>query len=245
MLFRTVYGPELQAVYTFVTRRGVATTESLQRWFVQEQVTTTEGANLGEAMAFLLALKLLHRDHEQPETLFATPVPEFRLGVLERLNEVHEQPNEHTHELDPWFSGILRQCFVKPNHLYVQDLHRVVNAEKLPVPCSEEKVTAWRRVMEYLGCGRRMGPGFLATYRVELVKAILRRWAREGPLEDFLRFAERYIPTLTSTGDISEAISNPLLHLEALGHLKLSTRGDFAGRAYLGERRLKWISMGG
>lgn len=245
MLFRTVYGPELLAIHSFVSKRGAVTTADLQRWFVQQKVTATEGFNLGEAVAFLLDLRLLNRDHTEPRVLCADLVPDFYLGLLERLNAAREHPEVGAHPLDPWFLGILRHCFVRPNQTYVRRLHEAVNALELPVPCSEEKVNAWRRVLEYIGCGWRVGPDFFASYRPQLVEALLKRWGVEGPLEDFLHFAERYLPTLTGTGDMSDVISRPLQYLETHGRVRLSARGDFAGRAYLGERRVKWITIGG
>lgn len=217
MLFRTVYGPELASIYAFVSKRGAVSKKALEHWFVQTEVQRAEVTNLEEAISFLVTLRLLLRHADEPEMLAATPVSDFRLGVLQRLYDAAESHSGVEHPLDPWFYRILSECFIRPNRAFIPQLHEAVNTLDIPVPCSEEKVTAWRRVMEYLGCGRRVGPGFVALYQPELLEAIMRKWKSEGALEEFLHFAEQYVPALTATGDMALSIAVPLQVLESRG----------------------------
>lgn len=243
MLFRTVYGPELPSVHAFVVEHGAVTGNSLRYWFVQSRNVGAEGANLDDAVAFLLAGGLLQRDTERTDTYLALPVTDFRLGLLQRLTALCRLQKEQEHPLDSWYIGILEHCFVRPNHTYVAKLHAAINALELPVPCSEEKANAWRRVMEYLDCGRRVRSGFFACYGTDLVLSMIRGWRSEGPLEEFLDHAETYVPVRTATGDLADAMAFSLLHLERSRRICLLSRGDYAGRAYLGDRRAKWLRV--
>lgn len=245
MLFRTVYGPELPALYHFVLNRGAVSITDLRRWFVQTNVISTESTNLDEAMAFLTACDLLEPSAEVPETLVPVPVIDFRLGLLQRLQQVQSETSPGRHPLDPWFMGVLDKCFIRRNVTYIANLHREANSLELPVPCSEEKINAWRRVMEFLGCGWRVHTGFTACYATDLVRCLLLGWEREGPLEEWLRHAETYLPVHTETAELSMAMALPLLELESSGLIRLTTRGDFAGRAYMGRRRVKWMLVEG
>jgi hypothetical protein len=245
VLFRTVYGPELPALHKFVAELGAVSRLQLQRWFVQAEVTATEGSNLEEAVAFLLSAGLFEADREQSGAIAARPLGDFRLALFRRLQEIARSAEPGGHSLDPWFLGILDHAFIKPNRGYIPRLHGAVNSLELPAPCSEEKVNAWRRVMEYLGCGYRIQTGFLACYRPDLVLSILRRWRSEGPLEEWLRFAEDFVPVFTRTGDLANAMALPIEHLERSGCIRLAARGDLVGRGYLGERRIKWLTVEG
>lgn len=246
MLFRTVYGPELKAVYDFVRKHGAVRFPVLRDWMVQKPVHGAEGTNLEEAVSFLLDLGLLRKDHAETDVLTVEPARDLRLAILERLPREGLADPVARHPLDPWFRKLLAACFVLPNRPYVPQLHRVANDLPVPAPLSMEKVNAWRRVMEFLGCGLRVGDGgFLAHYRAELVAALLSGWRGEGPLEECLEFLDQYIPVLTSTGHMAESVAAPLRHLERCGRIQMLPRADFAGRAFLGDRRVKWIVIGG
>lgn len=246
VLFRTVYGPELQAVYDFVRKHGVVQLGLLFRWMVQQPVRGYEGTNLEEAISFLFDLGLLQRDHTRPDVLTAIPTRDLRLGILERLPVEGRPALRAQHPLDPWFRRLLAACFVLPNRPYVPRLHRTANELQLPAPLSEEKVNAWRRVMEFLGCGFRVGDGgFVACYSTELIASLLSGWRTEGPLEECLEYLEQYVPARTSSGDMAESVAAPLRELERRGWVRMVPRADFAGRAFLADRRVKWIMIGG
>jgi len=182
MLFRTVYGPELQSIYEFIMRKGTADHECLRRWFVQATVVGSEATNLDDGLAFLQDLGLISFDCGDFRPSSGVQPIDFRLAVLRNLQTISLE-NRESHPLDPWFMRMLDSCFIKPDRIHIQGLHSQVNRLQLPVPCSEEKANAWRRVMEYLGCGRRTSNGFWACYRPDLVLRMIASWGREGPLE--------------------------------------------------------------
>ena len=245
MLFRTVYGPELPAIHALLVERGAVGRPDLNNMFVQGLVSGTEVANFEEALALLIDTGLVRWTGAEPHYLAGTPIADFRLSLLASLQRFSTNQDSSGHLLDPWFMGVLNECFVRPNRVFLNRLHSAFNSLELPVPCSEEKVNAWRRIMEYLGCGYRVLSGFMACYHPDLLMDICKRWGKHGPVEGLLQFAEGFIPVLTETGEMSKAVEWPLMELERRGHVSLSARGDYPGRSFMGPRRIKWITVEG
>lgn len=245
MLFRTVFGPELSSILNYIQNAGAATQLDLTMWFLQSEPEGNDRTNLEEALAFLSDLGLLRPDREQLDLLVVEPGPFSHRVLLTHLQACYRVPRPDAHPLDPWFMGVLDHLFIRPDRTFIPRLHTAVNALPLPTACSEEKVNAWRRVMEALGCGWRAGSGFLACYRPELLMRLLEGWTNSGPLEEFLDHVEHSLPVRTATGGLATCFALPLLHLEERGTLRLTQRGDYAGRAFFGERRIKWITVEG
>src|SRR5260370_7269869 len=77
--------------------------------------------------------------------------------------------------IDLLYITLLEQLYITPNQSWISDLHAAANRLGLAQQIggiSQEKIGAWKRVMEFLGLGYRMGSGFYCLYRPELLQAI-------------------------------------------------------------------------
>jgi hypothetical protein len=69
--------------------------------------------------------------------------------------------------VDPIYTLLLDELFVKPDCLFVADVHTRANElrqVKEVGGLSREKTQAWQRVMGFLGVGRRVAGGFQCAY---------------------------------------------------------------------------------
>jgi hypothetical protein len=255
MLFRTVYGPELEAVYRYVPERNVEgiqpEREDVQAAFIARQpdgdLPSTQ--SIDDALAFLESALMLDEasgycvSAQASETSFAVQV----LQGMRRLEMCESSPD---HPLDPLYTLLLTELFIRPDRLFVADLHAEANqlrAAEEAGGLSKEKVGAWKRVMTFLGVGRRLPGGFQCAYSPSLVKSILAEWNRqEGTLQSFLEdcFA-LVLPYARVDGGMAQAVKAPLLHLIERGEVDLFSLQDSPTRSYFGRRRYKGIARKG
>lgn len=245
MLFRLICGQDLEEVARFLSANGGECSRAdLNQWFVQRSVTGSEATNLEETLIVLRTagictgtdpIRYTLHDEQVLELQFLSKLRAFELGL-----------EGGSHALDAWYLRLLQELFIGPDVLYRNDLHRLSNRLSPPIPLSDEKLNSWRRVVEWLGLGRRFGAGFTAVWSMSLVRLLLRDWGQpEGALQDWIRHIERYIPVTPHHGDLPRSLVQPLLCMEALGEVVLSARQDSPGKGYLGERRVKWIQLAG
>lgn len=243
MLFKTIYGAELQSIYYFVMEYGPVDKETIFECFM----SVTKGvkgnkANLEDAMGFLTASSLLRKDSSGRFQVTGKR-KSFRLDVLENLRLIQGGEIGGSHALDPWFLNFLEKIFILQDKGVQFNLHQHFNTCGAPENLSEEKVNAWKRFMEYLGVGYRLFGGFYCLYSPGLLLEIIQEWAQEeGPLQLFLEeHLEKYLPWQSSRGNISFPLEHSLSYLEEKGHLSLSTKQDLPQLSFLGDRRIKWI----
>lgn len=212
--------------------------EDVNHWFVQ-QPATAPTANIDEALTVLRTLRLI----SGKDRLSAAPIRRpFRLAVLRQMRDFSLTRDTGEHVLDSWYLRLLELLFVSPDITYLGDLHRQANRLNPPMPLNDEKLNAWRRVLEWLGVGRRVGNGFLVVYSQELVASLMDTWEPcEGPLADFLEYVDRFIPCIAEHTDLPQALRFPLTWLEKNGELTLTYRQDAPYRAFGGQRRINWI----
>lgn len=248
MLFRTVYGPELDSVFFWLQNNGPATIKQMLNIFGAniEGQKKSSSANLEDALNFLEASGLIKKDNRGYLTVQKFPDDlQFKLALLNQMRTLQVK-RKSQNVLDPFFLGALDLLFIKPNVLFRSELHGSINSLELPVPCSEEKVNAWKRVLEYLGVGIRGYGGFLTLYNTELVMTIIEQWSEtSGPIQQLLEeHFDKYLPWKTHRGDVSSALSVPLEILEKRGSIKLQAKQDLPSKSYLGTRKVKWIERG-
>lgn len=247
MLFKTVYGPELQCIYDFLLIHGSYTKDALYRHFVpiKEGRLGTQ-ANMDDAMAFLLTVGIIRKD-EVGKYQALSGNNGFRLLALQHMREIQLGKREGMGNLDSWYMRLVEDFFVKPDRKVGFDLHQRFNALEPPEILSVEKVNAWKRVLEFMGIGHRLFGGFICLYSLELIMELLKAWGeKEGPLQGFLEDGvNSYLPWQTEKGDIASALWMPLSELEQKGLVKLERRQDLPYRAYGGERQIKWIRKEG
>ena len=240
MLFKTIYGPELHTVFNFIFSNGSAGKELLYESFLP--VINGELApktNLDDAISFLISANLVIKNDLGKYEV--EPCENFRLHLLENIRDIQLGRVLPRHPLDPWYLNLIDEIFVKPNRLLAFRLHQLTNATNVPEVLSEERVNAWRRVIEYLGLGSRMNSGFLCSYDPQLIWEILLKWNQsEGSLEILLdEQISKYLPWRNKDGDISDALRIPLQILVRENFIRLEKRQDSPYRGYLSD--YKWI----
>ena len=250
ILFRTIYGPELEAVFLCLKQFGSMDTSELFNYFgTKTDDKKTSSANLEDALLFLKTAGLVGcRDKKWHALRSSTNIDRdtFKLRLLQKLRKRSKKNRNHGNTLDPYFMGILEILFNGPDMSYIENLHEKINELDLPLPCSEEKVNAWRRVMEYLEVGIRGYGGMLVVYRENLVLKIIQEWPeQEGPLQQFLeKHFQFYLPWKTKKGDIAFSLAHPLKQLEENGCISLFARQDLPCKGYLESRKIKWLKKG-
>ena len=251
MLFRTVYGPELEAIYSGIKCSATPLSKhEIHKLFLpsyrdRRKVSTQ---NIDDALSYLASAKLLNEtDHGY--FVAESDLP-FKLHLLRNLRKMENKELQPNHEIDPMYILILDRLFIKPNQVFIDNLHSEVNQLREIRNLggiSKEKIQAWKRVMSYLGVGYRIGNGFQCSYNPNEMMTILTSWdERSGPLQTlFEDCLSVYLPYATDEGELSDPVANSLLYLEAAGKVKLSIRHDSPARPYFGEKRLRYIQITG
>lgn len=247
MLFKTVYGPELKSIFDFLSFNGAHEKEALYRFYVPiNNGQPGKRANMDDAITFLLTSGLIDKD-EIGKYRAITGKMSFTLLLLSNLRKIQMNKNVTNNRLDPWYMKLVDEEFVKQNRRIVFNLHQQFNTLDSPEVLSEEKINAWKRVLEFLGVGTRLFGGFLCVYAVDLIEELIEAWDEsQGSLQSFLEdWVYFYLPWQDHSGDIADALWLPLTELESQGLIKLEQRQDLPHRAYGGNRQVKWISKEG
>lgn len=243
MLFKTIYGPELKYIYEFIHTSGPVEKDALYRSFLP--IVNGElgsRANLDDAVTFLAATGMITRT-EFGKYVAKTPGNNFKLQLLLHLRSIQIGTQSPSHHMDPWYLGLIEKVFVFPNRLLTFRLHQMANSIDAPEVFSEEKVNAWRRVMEYLGLGGRIASGFMSCYKPWLVREIIHLWEEdEGPVQLLLEeHLSDFLPWQSEGGDVSQTLRIPLLILAKEGLISLEQKQDLPYKSYLGDMSVKWI----
>jgi hypothetical protein len=254
MLFKTVYGPELAQIHNFLMQPADVTVESLEHVCnnflpynqTDENQPKPQAKNIEDALAFLKAAHLFNDD---PSSLVAQQVGKqsFALRLFNQF-QLLQQTLPAIPSLDLVYITLLNELFILPNQVWVADFHKTANELVIVRQVgglSQEKTNAWRRVMEFLGVGYRIGTGFYCLYKPELVIEILAMWDKtEGTLQELLEsYLVQWLPGLTAQNEIANSLGNTLAYLEKRQFCKLLTQQDSPARSYFGSRRLKKIVL--
>jgi hypothetical protein len=253
MLFRTVYGPELEAIYTYLATAGrPLSRENIHRAFMPTFCAgqSVSPQNVDDALSFLVAAHLIHEDGRFCVPTNAVELP-FRLLVLRQLRCLTREEAEARHSADRLYMLLLDELFIKLDRLFVADVHAEANKlrqVKKIGGLSKEKLQAWKRVMTFLGVGQRVDTGFQCAYAPDLLLAMLDCWSeRAGLLQTFFdTHLASFLPFETQAANLAQAVSLPMLYLAAQGELALSSRQDSPSKPYFGEQRFRYIArLGG
>lgn len=255
MLFRTVYGPELEAIYRYVVERNAEGVqpekEDVRKAFIVRRsdgdVPSTQSVD--DALAFLESARMLEEVNGYRACAPATEVP-FAVQALRAMRRLEKGDGLAIHPVDPLYTLLLTELFIGPDRLFVTDLHAAANqlrAVKETGGLSKEKIGTWKRVMTFLGVGRRLPGGFQCAYSPSLVKGILAQWdRREGTLQSFLEDCFGCVlPYARADAGLAQAVRAPLLHLVERGEIDLFPLQDSPTRSYFGRRRYKGIARKG
>lgn len=242
MLFRTVYGPELEAIYAYSMQRsetGEPTTRAQVRTLFLVQGAGISSQSVDDAIAFLISAGLLtlQGDYLQPTVIDDLP---FALKLLATCRQIELEKDNVS--LDVAFTLILSEIFIGRDQIFVEDLHSAVNNLEAVIRkggISKEKIQAWKRVMEFLGVGHRAFDGFICAYSPTLFRAIVGQWSQDsGTLQEFFEqhFAT-YLPYLNRDGVLARGVANSLQFVRDQGYISLYPLQDSPSKVFLGNLR--------
>ncbi len=254
MLFLTVYGPELESLFRYIYRytlnEGLVTREQLYSAYLPQTTLSPRGQtkNIEDAVNYLKSAKLIEGDKGYASTIHSPEINmPFNVLLLNQFRQLERIPSKLS-LLDLLYVTLLEQLYIAPNQVWISDLHAAVNQLDLARQIggiSQEKIGAWRRVMEFLGVGYRIGSGFYCLFQPEIVSTIVQRWsAKEGTLQEFFEgHLQSWIPCLTARGEIALPIAFTLEQLVREKRVHLTAKQDSPSRPYFGQRRLKGIEV--
>ena len=255
MLFLTVYGPELESLFGYIHKysrlKGSISLDQIYSAYLPSLTLAQRGRakNIDDAVNYLKAAQLIRGNGEYTSLVSEADAGFSFAALLLRQFRNIEQNAQQVPLIDLLYITILEQLYIIPNCSWIGDVHTAVN--QLDLACqlggvSQEKVGAWKRVMEFLGLGYRMGSGFYCLYSPALLKGIVGQWGvTEGSLQVFFEeYLTRWVPCLTAQGDVASPVGHPMKRLLADGHLHLSTKQDSPSKPYFGHERLRGIEIG-
>jgi hypothetical protein len=242
MLFRTVYGPELEAIYSFckvssVSQKPINRNDIRQTFLQEGDSVSSQGVD--DAISFLSSAGLLTQIENRLEPTTTDNIP-FAPMLLSACRRIERQSD--TTGLDSLFTLIIAEIFTKPNRLFVEDVHAAVNSLEIVQQyggISKEKIQAWKRVMEFLGVGYRAFGGFICAYSPRLVLTIIDLWPQQsGTLQNLLeQHFDSFLPHMSHDGLLAEGVAHSLQFLAENKHISLYPLQDSPARAYLGGLR--------
>ena len=250
MLFRTVYGAELEPVFSFVNRSDKPVIpEMVYEAFIPNSKTnlTASTKNIDDALSFLESAYLIHAIDGKYKTKQLEDLP-FRLKLLQNMRRISKHELNSIVASDWIYMFLLEHIFIGKNQLYILDLH--TEANKLSDVAaigglSKEKIQAWKRIMAFIGIGYRIGSGFQCVYTPKLLREILQIWpSKEGALQDFFEgHLEKFLPIQTEDGNLPIALEQSLLYLEKNKEIELQPRQDLPSKPYFGDLRYRHLKV--
>ena len=254
MLFLTVYGPELESVFQYIYKHTLneepVNREQLYSAYLPQVALPSKGQtkNIEDAINYLKSAELIEGDRAYTSTVYTLDINmPFSVLLLNQFRRLERTPSKLS-LLDLLYITLLEQLYIAPNQVWISDLHTAVNqldlAQKIG-GISQEKIGAWRRVMEFLGVGYRIGSGFYCLFRPEIVDSVLQKWPeKEGTLQEFFEeYLQSWLPCLTARGEIALPVASTLEQLAQDKRVDLTAKQDSPSRPYFGQRRLKGIKV--
>ncbi len=249
MLFRPVFGPELEVVYALIAQspKPVSRQELYRAclpYYIDKRAVSPQ--SIDDALAFLVAAHMVQDWDGFCLKETETPEPSFRLNVLSHLQALAHRKTPPNHELDTLYLLLLQELFIEPDRLYISNVHAEANKLRLVSELggvSQEKIRSWKRVMAFLGIGQRIGQGFQCVYSPALLQEILSTWnANEGFIQAFLEsHFISYLPYQNQAGDLANAVAQPLWYLYQQGRILMRPYQDAPNKPYFGDQRLRYL----
>ncbi|MBO9128585.1 hypothetical protein [Bacillus sp. 165] len=239
MLFQMCYGPELEAIHMVVCRQPGITMIELTDLF-QYNPDGDITSLIEGAITFLKEVDFLAVEEKR---IYPRQNGWDVITLLKRLNEIMK--NEKEPSFNYLFSTMYYELFIKPDRLYVQDIYYETNAVFVSQPVGQEKVNAWKRIMEFLGLGYRAYGGFYALpHPTLLLKIIASQKGWEGPAQIFCQEHVSTIIPCEYKGKVYQGILHGLQGLHSNGIIKLQYKQDLPYVHYDGMHgRWNWLQI--
>jgi hypothetical protein len=256
MLFLTVYGPELESIFYYIhkfnsSNDGISR-EQLYSAYFPHLSSSSKGQtkNLEDAVNYLKAAGLIIVDVDRISISKISEVDmdlPFSALLLRRFRSLESSPSD-VPLIDRLYITLLERLYILPNRMWINDVHAAANQLDLAHQIggiSQEKINAWKRVMEFLGLGYRMGSGFYCLYQPEFVLSLIRKWTHtESTLQEFFEnYLQFWLPCLSARGEVALPVAHALDQLALDGHINLYPKQDSPSKPYFSARRLRGIKI--
>jgi hypothetical protein len=226
--------------------------EQLYETYIPYTATVQKGRtkNIEDAIHYLKSVGLIEGERVYTSIYSANNSERylpFGLILLRQFRQLEHIATQLS-LLDFLYITLLERLYIAPNRVWISDLHTAANeldmAQQLG-GVSQEKITAWKRVMEFLGIGHRMGSGFYCLFRPSLLKALVQQWSEEeGTLQAFFEdYAQTWFPCLTARGDVALSVAATLEQLMRDEYIRLTPKQDSPVRPYFGNHRFRGIEI--
>lgn len=242
MLFQMCYGPEIESIYESLRKNPGLDVASLKTKF--QYVDSGDITSLIECgLTVLMDLEFVYKD--KSKFFVIQDKPWCNKEVFLKLRTISMSETVPIDSLDKIFASLFEWLYVKPDRLFVSNIHYQINSRLMKTVIGHEKVNAWKRMMECWGLGRRIYSGFYALPQLSLMKSIIKgNEAWEGGLHPFCEnVIHPIIPCLTSDGNIYRGVIFSLMALHQEGWLQMSYVQDLPYKSYGPKNEFNWIKM--
>lgn len=241
-LFQMCYGPEIHSIFWTIQRQPkISVGELVNKFSYQSGGDIT--SLIDAVIKFLFELEVLQID--QNKRIWTEESDLDTVTIFKRLNMIAEKND--TSNPNFVFTMMFYELFVKTGDLYIKDLHFETNKTFAKASISQEKINAWKRMMEYFGLGYRYyNGGFYALPQLKLMKNLvdnIKNW--EGPLQIFFEKHIHSIIPCIYNGNVFNGFIYGILNLNEMNLVKLSRKQDLPFLSYGDRKEWNWISIGG
>ena len=235
------YGPEVRTVFECINR-GYASSTTELKTILQYKDEGDISSLVDSVITFLKDLDLI----DQKEKKITSLVAEWNvIQVFKKINQISKRSDSES--LNYIFTNLFDHLFVKPNRMFVSNLHYHVISSFSKTIVGHEKINAWKRIMEYMGLGRRVYSGFYGLPQLNLMKDIVcsePSW--EGSLHHFCETViNPIIPCITNEDKVYNGILFSLVALSEVGCISISHKQDLPFKSYGPNLEWNWINVGG
>lgn len=241
MLFQMCYGPEIQTIFESILRQPGKTVGDLKHEFQYKQDGDIKSLIEG-VITFLEEVKYVNRTEEG---IIPLEKEWDRLRLFRNMREISR--HEPIDSLNYVFTTLYDQLFVKPDRMFLTNMHHHINSKFERTLVGHEKINAWKRMMECFGLGRRAYTGFYALPQISLLKELVQHISSwEGPLHQYCEtHIEPTLPCLTTEGNVYSGLIFGLAYLNSIGYIELSQKQDLPFKSYGPNHEWNWIHIKG
>lgn len=241
-LFQICYGPEIELIYKLIQKNpGIKFADLVKKIQYEEE---GDISSLVEAVEkFLLNLDFIKVDENK--SLWPLEDTFTKLGIVKRINEISLSISDSANP-NFVFSSMYFQIFVTRNQLFVKDLHYQTNLLFEKIMVGQEKINAWKRMMEFFGLGYRVYGGFYALPHPEIMKDLINEnenW--EGPIQSFFETIINPIIPCINNGEVYLGMIYALLNLNKKNNVVFSKKQDLPFYSYGENKEWNWMEIGG
>jgi hypothetical protein len=231
------YGPEIKSIFECMQKEPGLTVNDLKERY-QYKVDGDIKSLIDGVLIFLRELDFIEQENEQ---YYVKTSGWSSVALFIRLNEIVKQSNEDS--LNYVFASLYDKMFVKPDKLFMNNLHYQINSNYEKTLIGHEKINAWKRIMECYGLGRRVYSGFYALPRLEiLTEIILEIGPWEGPLHQYCeKHVNLILPCMTNEGNVFKGLLYGLNMLSEKGIIEINNKQDLPYKSYGPDHMWNWI----